>query len=311
MRILVTGASGMVGSSLAFCLRGSHEVTGTYARNPVALGGVPMHRMDLADGAEIARVLRSARPELVVHAAAMTDVDGAEADPATARALNAEGARLVAVAARAAGADLVHVSTDAVFDGSRGAWRESDATAPLNVYGASKREGEREVLSAHDGALVVRTTPVGFAPRGDQITAWVLGRLRAGDEVPGFVDAMFSPIDVDALGHAALALVARGARGILHLAGGSAVSKHDFAVAMARACGLDAGLVRPARLAAVALAAPRGADMTLDSSLAGTLGAPGPPTLEEVAAALARLDEAGRPQEAAGMLAAAATRRGT
>jgi dTDP-4-dehydrorhamnose reductase len=306
-RILVTGASGMLGASFVLTLRRHHEVAGTYWSHPVALPGIDLHRMDLQDAGEIARVVAHARPDIVIHAGAMTNLDLAEEDPALAEAVNVTGTAHVARAATRARAALVVVSTDAVFDGAPGPRTEDDEPRPLNVYGRTKLEGERAALAEHRAALVVRTTPVGFGPRGDQLASWILGRLRAGQEVPGFVDAIFSPIDADALCARILTLLRAGARGVLHVAGGSRVSKHAFAEELAGASGFDPARVVRARLADASFTAPRGADMSLDSRRAEALIGTPAPRSADVARALAELDRAGRPAEAAGMLAAAVT----
>jgi dTDP-4-dehydrorhamnose reductase len=304
-RILVTGASGMLGASFVLALRRQHEVAGTYWSHPVAVPGVGFHRMDLQDVGEIARVISHARPDIVIHAGAMTNLDLAERDPELAAAINVTGTAHVARAATGAGAALVVVSTDAVFDGTPGPRTEDDEPRPLNVYGRTKLESERAALAEQRAALIVRTTPVGFGPRGDQLASWILGRLRAGQEVPGFVDAIFSPIDADALCARILALVRAGARGVLHVAGGSHVSKHAFARELARATGFDPGRIVAARLSDAPFLAPRGADMSLDSRRAEALIGTAAPPVADVARALAELDRAGRPGEAAGMLAAA------
>lgn len=300
----------MLGASFVLALRETHEVTGTYSQHPVVARGVDLRHMDLREPREVARLMADVRPDLVIHAAAMTNVDLAEREPAHAAAVNVEGSAHVARAVAHADAALVVISTDAVFDGTGGPKAEDAETGPLSVYGRTKLEGEHAARAEHPSALIVRTTPVGFAPRGDQLVSWILRRLQAGEEVPGFVDAIFSPIDTDALGVWILRMVAIGAQGVFHVAGGSHVSKYAFAQELARAVGLDAARVVEARVADASFAAPRGADMSLDSRRAAALTGVSAPDVVDVAQALTAQLRTGRLGEVAGMLAAAVTREG-
>ena len=298
----------MLGASFILALKGQHELIGTYGAHPVALDGISFLHMDLADGPSIPRVFEEVRPDLVVHAAALTNIDLAEREPHLAEIINVDGSRFVARAARRVGSRMVAISTDAVFDGSAGPKTEDDEPRPLNVYGRTKLDGEQAVLAEHPDALVVRTTPVGFSPRGDQLAGWILGRLRSGQAVPGFVDAIFSPIDADALCQRVLALLTRGERGVYHVAGGSRVSKHAFARELARATGLDPTSVVEARLRDLRFVAPRGRDLSLSADRSSAvLGQPAP-DVSQVVDALAALERSGRPKVAASMLVAPALR---
>lgn len=146
MRILITGANGQLGHELQRVLQG-HYLT------PLDFPAFDLTKSDV--GGTIA----AARPDVIIHAAAYTDVDGAEREPERAMAVNAEGTERVARAAARAGARLVYLSTDYVFDGLKGApYNETDQPNPLNAYGRSKLEGERRALARCPGALVVRTS---------------------------------------------------------------------------------------------------------------------------------------------------------
>src|SRR5947209_11469040 len=136
MRILVAGAGGMLGQDVVSAAQaaGAHPVALTHAE------------LDITDAAEVGAALRSAEPDVVVNCAAWTDVDGAEAARDAAVVVNGEGAGNVARAAREAGAWMIHISSDYVFDGAkRTPYVESDPTAPLSAYGDSKLAGERAV----------------------------------------------------------------------------------------------------------------------------------------------------------------------
>src|SRR5882672_3218186 len=161
MRVLLTGASGFLGSAVRdeLVARG-HEVLAA-GRRPGAGRAV-----DLSQRGAAARLVDELAPDAVLHAAAMADIAPCAADPALARRVNAEAPAELAAACARRGARLLHVSTDQVFDGSRPGWREEDQPAPLHEYGASKLAGERGVLAACPGTLVVRTALLTGEARG-------------------------------------------------------------------------------------------------------------------------------------------------
>jgi dTDP-4-dehydrorhamnose reductase len=264
---LVTGASGLLGANLVLAARQRHAVTAVCHRHPLALDGVEVLVMDLTRPAAVDDLIGQVRPEWIVHCAAAADVDRCEEDPAWASQLNVETAGRIAAASARVGARLVHISTDAVFDGERGGYRETDTPRPLGVYGRTKLEGERAVLAAAPPALVLRVNFFGWHPwarRG--LAEWFLSRLEAGQTAPGFVDAWISPMLVNELADRLLSVAALPLSGIYHLAGGDCLSKHDFGRRLARAFGLDEDLVRPARIDEGGLRAPRPRNLCLDGS---------------------------------------------
>ncbi len=148
MKILVTGRQGQVGGELQQALAGRGEV--------IVLDRT---QMDLADPDAIRRAIRTARPELIINAAAYTAVDLAESEPERARAINAHAPGVMAEEARTLGAILIHYSTDYVYDGSKpGAWIETDPTGPLSVYGQTKLEGEQAIAATGVTHLILRTS---------------------------------------------------------------------------------------------------------------------------------------------------------
>jgi len=170
MKILLTGASGQVGYELQRSLQSLGEVI-----------AVDRARMDLADLDQVRDVIRAVRPGLIVNPAAYTAVDKAESEPAMALRINAEAPALMAAEARVLGAAMVHYSTDYVFDGTKaGAYVETDATNPINVYGSSKLAGEQAIAAAGIAHLIFRTSWV-YGMRGNN---FLLTMLRLGRERP-------------------------------------------------------------------------------------------------------------------------------
>jgi dTDP-4-dehydrorhamnose reductase len=226
-RVLVTGGGGQLGREFALLL----------GDEAVALG---RDELDVADERSVARAFAEHEPELVLHCAAWTDVDGAEADAEGARRVNEEGSRLVGRAARASGAALVGFSTDYVFAGDDPAGYDEDSpVAPRSVYGATKLAGERALRSEHPEAHVVRTAWV-FSPRGHNFLRTML-RLGAERDVLRVVDDQVGcPTATPHLAQATLALVERCPPGTYHLAGGGSTSWHGFASAIMEDAGLAA-----------------------------------------------------------------------
>ena len=228
-RFLVTGAGGMLGHAVvAEATARGHDV------DPRDRAG-----LDITDPASVARALAAARPDVVVNCAAWTDVDGAETAEEEALAVNGTGAGNLARACADAGAFLVHVSTDYVFDGTskRGeAWVESDPVAPLGAYGRTKLAGERLVAAAGPDHAIVRTAWL-FGPGGANFvdTMRRLGAER--DELQVVADQIGCPTFSGHLADALVTIAERRSPGIHHAAGGGACSWFDLALATFDATG--------------------------------------------------------------------------
>ena len=213
----MTGAGGMLGARVAEDARAAgHDVA-------------PLLRLalDIRDAEACREALAGA--DAVVNCAAWTDVDGAEADEDGALAINGDGAGNLARAAAAAGARLVHVSTDYVFDGSkREPWVESDAVAPLGAYGRSKLEGERQVAASGGSHVIARTAWL-FGAGGRNFVDTMLDVAAERDEVRVVTDQVGSPTWTGHLAPALIALAEGGGDGVFHVAGGGACSWHELA----------------------------------------------------------------------------------
>ncbi len=231
-RIVVTGAAGMLGSAVAAALQGKHAA-------------LPLRRadVDLAEGSATAACFAALAPASVVHCAAWTDVDGCEADPARARRDNVMATQNVVNAAARCGARLVFFSTDYVFDGRAAhPYGEDDPTAPLNVYGQSKRDGEVAVLR-HPGNLVVRTSWL-FGPGGRNYVRTMARLLRREQEVRVVQDQVGRPTYTHDLAAALVVLLATPATGIVHVANEGSCSWFELAKAIATRLGTSCR-VRP------------------------------------------------------------------
>ncbi|EHJ45962.1 dTDP-4-dehydrorhamnose reductase (plasmid) [Solidesulfovibrio carbinoliphilus subsp. oakridgensis] len=303
-RLLVTGASGLLGGNVALALCRDWEVVGTYAAHPFSLAGTVSRRLDIRSDGEVAALFADIRPEVTVHCAAETRVDACEARPDEAFAVNARAPGRLARAARAAGSLFVHVSTDAVYAPGGAPHAESAPTGPVNAYAASKLAGEEAVAEAGGECLIVRTNLFGWSGRAKRSLAeWALARLEAGGEpLTGFTDAVFSPLLASDLARAIEALVRAGARGVYNAGAADAVSKYAFLRLLCREFGYPEDLVRPGR-SGQTLAARRPGDTSLDSSRAAALiGTSFFPPVAEAVRRLKKLRDAGVPGLLAGSL---------
>ncbi len=282
-RAVVTGASGLLGGAVARDLAGHGvDVEGWSHVVAAAPDGLCFRRLELTAPGVVQAALAEARPELVVHCAALTDVDRCEAVPDAARALNTEVPGWLAAAAAGLGARFVHISTDAVYDGEPpGERSEDEAPGPVNVYAQTKLDGEAAVLGAHPEALVLRTTMHGWTAVGRRsFSEAILRGLLTGQRLTLFADVRFSPLVVTDLASVIRRLAERGATGVVNAGAADAVAKDAFGRLVARVFGLPDTAIEPIALAEAGLRAPRPRNLALAvDRLTELLGEP-PPTVE-------------------------------
>lgn len=281
MKLLVIGASGLVGLKVARkAIDAGMDVAGTY-NSRGADPGFPCTKADVTDAQGVRRLVSEAAPDAVVNATALHDVDYCELHAAESDAVNAEAVGVLARACADAGAKLVHLSTDYVFDGAKGSpYSEDDEAAPLNAYGRSKLAGEKLVGGGH---AVVRTSVVyGWTPaelagvpsssgKGVNFALWLLKSLSSGKPVSIVADQYATATLADSLADSLLKIAESSESGTFHVAGADCQSRYEFAVDLASAFGHDAGLVSPTESARFAQKAERPARSCLDSSKARRL----------------------------------------
>jgi dTDP-4-dehydrorhamnose reductase len=265
--LLITGASGLLGWNLCRYLQmQGYSVVGTYRRNHPQIAGVELQPLDLEEERSIERIAGAANWQAVIHSAAMTHPDLCEQSPRQAAAINLEGTRRL-VECLPAGARLIYISTDLVFDGVKGNYSEEDAPHPPNTYARTKA-GAEEVVLDRPGSVVVRPALMygPGSPFSGGFLSWMAERFQKREPLPLFSDQYRTPVYVGDLARALHLLLQRQPRRRLyHLGGSERLSRVDFGEAYAEVFGVDRRLISPVSFDQSQFVA-RGKDCSLDSS---------------------------------------------
>ncbi len=282
-RILITGASGLLGNKLAaLALERGHEVFSAYKEHPPQ-HGKPI-QMDIADEKQAKGSILGTRPQVIINAAAVTDVDRCEDDPDLAFLVNATAVRHLAEAAREVNAFFVQLSTDYVFDGAKGNYSENDIPHPASKYGQSKLEGELASKAAgEDRCCVARTSVVygwGRAHRPNAAT-YIYEKLGKGEKVSMVRDQFSSPTLNTSLAEMILGIVEHETPGVLHVAGATRLGRYDFALRLADVMGLPKSLISAVDANQIQWKAKRPRDSSLDVSKATRVLTRGPIQIQE------------------------------
>ena len=212
----------------------------------------------------VQRLLDQTQPEWVIHCAALANVDACESDPQQAQQMNSEVPRELAEYVARGGARLIHVSTDAVFDGQTGNYSEEDTPNPLGVYARSKLAGELAVAEANPQAIIARVNLFGWSISGKRSLAeFFFNNLSAAKPCMGFTDVYFCPVLANDLGNVFLKMLDAGLSGLYHAVGSQCLSKYEFGVQIARRFGFDERLVIPTSVQNSGLKAARSPNLTL------------------------------------------------
>ena len=276
--VLVTGARGLLGATLM-------RVLPEAGFRAVSLTG------DIRDAAAVDRQITQAAPAHVVHAAAMTYVAACERQPKEAFAINGEGTKNVVVAARAAGARVLYISTASVFKGDHGDYREDDAPEPTNAYNQSKREGERHTLDYERGT-VLRLNLIGIHPdgsRGKNFFEWLLDEFRADKDITLFADACINPLSNWTIAALIAKILTRDRLGkILHIGSRDVKSKADIGEMVRPRFPDYRGVVQQGSVDAIADGVYRPKQMWLNTDKAAALLGPMPTVAQELDTIFAR-----------------------
>jgi len=285
MRVLVTGASGLLGLNLALEASSKHVVYGVVHHQQISTKAFTVLTADLLDAGALGRVLDEARPDWVIHCAALANLDLCEDDPELARRLNADLPGLLAVETAQRDVRLLHISTDAVFNGQSGDYSEEETPSPLSTYGRTKLEGEHAVAIANPDAIIARVNFYGWSLQGDHgLAEFFFNSLKTDKTIKGFTDVFYCPLLANDLAHILLRMLDANLSGLYHVVSSESLSKYEFGVALARQFGLNEGLIMPASIEEGGLKASRSPIMTLRvEKLAQALNEPPPGILAGLA----------------------------
>ncbi len=263
MKILITGANGMLGSNLCTIYARDNEVIATDINKP-DFSDCSNYKMDITNKNDL-NLIEQEKPDLIIHCAALVNVDFCEEHEEEAEKVNSIGTRNVTEAAKNTGSFLIHISTDAIFDGEKKDYKEDDEAKPINVYGKTKLDAETFVRKVGGDYVIIRTNIYGWNREEKfSLAEWMLDKLEKGEELPAFKDVIYSPMTVNNLGEAILELYNLRYKGVLHVAGSEPCSKLEFAQKIAKVFGLNRGLIKETSVEDLNLKAKRAKNMSLN-----------------------------------------------
>ena len=281
-KVLITGASGLLGANLVRHYAPKSETTGWYATNAIEIDGARFEKVDITDHRVVSKALDRIQPDVIVHCAAATNVEWCEQNPDQAKAINETATEFLATKAKELGAKFVFTSTDSVFNGKNSKYTESDPPEPLNCYASGKVRTENLVAGVDANALIIRSYFYGYSPAGTRsLLEWVLVRAQSENEVPGFTDSYFSPISVRDFADALDVAITNNTTGLLHLGSSDRISKFEFAKIVMEIYDCDMALLKPITVDDVGLKADRPRDTSLDVGLLESISGKSVPTVSD------------------------------
>jgi dTDP-4-dehydrorhamnose reductase len=264
MKFLVTGSAGLVGQNVVRDLvKQNYEVYSIY-HNDKPLDGIPIS-LDLTDFEKIKQIIQEIKPDIVIHLAAMTNVDLCESEKELAYALNTKSTETLAKETAKIKAFFVYVSTDYVFDGKNGMRKEEDISHPIGNYGKTKLDGEKSLNNLASNWAIARTsTPFGIHPKKKSFPIWVKENLESNKQTKVLTDQHTSPTYVPNLSKMIIEIATKQINGIIHLAGSTRISRYDFAIMIAEKLNLNTTLLIKAKTEDMSWIAKRPKDSSLD-----------------------------------------------
>lgn len=255
-KILITGCSGLLGSKLFLKLHGKYEVLGTY--NSEQVDEKNCTKLDIVDREKVFSIIKKFKPQIIIHSAALTNVDYCEDHQKQTYAINVEGTKNVVEAAKTIAAKIVYISTDYIFDGKSGPYTEDDNPNPLNYYAKTKLEGEEIVKNSGLENLIIRSTVIyGLEKTKLNFAMWVINKLRRQGKISVVDDQYGSPTFADSAAEIIIKLLEGGRKGIYNVAGPGIMSRYEFALKIADVFDLDKTLITPIQTKGLRQKAPR------------------------------------------------------
>lgn len=280
-RLLVTGSAGFLGSSVCSAAKDRWQVFGTWHRSLPNDEGIHYVQVDLIDEAPLRIAFESIRPDVVIHAAAIADINTCETNEALAYRINVDAPARLAILCAESDIPLLFASTDLVFDGTGPRYREGDLTGPINQYGRYKQHAEQLLGERHQGSVICRLSPLmGYDHDGASgFLRPIVDALKANEIIRAFGDEIRTPVSVMDVSRFMLQLAEQFRENpsvdgpqTFHIAGPESLSRFDLTTMLAKAIGADLSLVAKTRQADVSFATARPKDVSLDISRAVEMG---------------------------------------
>jgi len=270
LKFLVTGSAGLVGQQVVKDLSKSNQVFSCYNESKPEYGDSV--KMDLKNYEMISSVLTEIKPDVVIHLGAMTGVDICEKEKTSASEINTKATEIIAKECSKLNSFLVYVSTDYVFDGNFGMYKEDDVANPLGFYGKSKLEGEKAVQNFSTNWCIARTsTPFGLHPTKKSFPMWVIENLQKQKQIDVLIDQFTSPTYIPNLSRMLIEISERRITGIIHVAGASKISRYQMASMVSDKLNLDGTLLKQISMNKMKWVAQRPKDSSLDVSRASSI----------------------------------------
>lgn len=271
MKYLVTGSAGLVGGQVVKDLSQNENKIFAGYHNIKPEIGEPI-QIDLTNHEKTKTALENVKPEIIIHLAALTNVDLCETEKNLAIKINAEATEVIARQANNLNSFMIYVSTDYVFDGQKGMQTETDEPNPVDFYGKSKLEGEKAVTNlASEWCIARLSTPYGHHPRKKTFPVWVAQNLKAKKEISVVIDQFTSPTYVPNLSRMLIEISKRRLSGIIHLAGATRISRFDMACLIADKLKMEKNILKKITVDEMNWNAKRPKDSSLDVSKATKL----------------------------------------
>jgi dTDP-4-dehydrorhamnose reductase len=245
-RLLVTGASGLLGSKIVELAREDYEIIPLHNTKPLHPNSL---RLDITDQNQVFSLFSKLEPDIVIHTASETNVDKCETEKEHAWKINVEGTHNITSGCNKTGAKLAYISTDYVFDGEKGFYIEEDKPNPINYYGVTKLKGENQVIQHCKNYAILRTSVLySWHPWKQNFATWIINELRQNKEITVVEDHYNTPTLADNLAEMAIEAILKDLQGVYHACGSERIGRYEFARQIARAFDLNQNLIRPTRM---------------------------------------------------------------